>query len=295
MKRYPRRFHSYERARTAIRDVCSKANSGHLKVPKPVENPLPPIPESKAKPWDPFLIEEPCTALVISDLHFPYHDTGAITTTLEYADPLNPTLVLINGDLADNHSLSKFEGNPENKDFAAEVAAQRQFLAHLRARYPKARIVLKMGNHDEWYWRYLWRKAPELLGCDFMGYDKVIEADKHGVEIVSDQRIIMLGKLPVLHGHEWRGGISTPVNPARGAFLKAIDCVLQGHLHRASEHSETTLLGRLITTWSTGCLCHMHPEYARINRWSQGFAVVHVAQGGDFRVDNRRILHGKVL
>jgi hypothetical protein len=41
--------------------------------------------------------------------------------------------------------------------------------------------------------------------------------------------------------------------------------------------------------WSTGCLCDLTPEYARVNRWNWGFATVTVDTAGSFDVDNYRI------
>jgi hypothetical protein len=123
----------------------------------------------------------------------------------------------------------------------------------------------------------------------------MIHADKHGIQLIGEKRIVMLGKLPVLHGHELPKGLATPVNPARGAFLRAIDCLMIGHQHRTSEHTETTLTGKMITCWSTGCLSHLHPDYAPINRWNHGAATVTVDDEGNFTVDNFRLLKGQRL
>jgi hypothetical protein len=46
--------------------------------------------------------------------------------------------------------------------------------------------------------------------------------------------------------------------------------------------------------WSTGCLCDLTPEYARINRWNHGAAIVTVFDDGEYEVHNFRIAHGKV-
>jgi predicted phosphodiesterase len=299
-QRHPARFRDYEAARWAVRSVIpgnmkSKKTLRSETLRRPLEGiTLPPLPESKAKPWVRFEIG-PGKILVLSDIHVPFHDPTALEAALAHGDKVKPDVVLLNGDAVDFHSISRFLCNPEERDLAGELAAIRGLLGHLRARFKRARIVYKLGNHEERWWAYLWGKAPELLGCSFATFEALIEAEKYGVEVVQDGRIIMAGKLPILHGHEWRGGISTPVNPARGAFLKAIACVMQGHLHRSSEHSETDLDDRLISTWSTGCLCDLKPAYARINRWNHGFATIDVDRSGAFEVSNKRILKGDVL
>jgi hypothetical protein len=299
-KRHPARFKDIEAARWCVRSVSpgslSKRKMHKANVSRrPVsEVTRPPLPESRATPWVPFTLPAG-RVLVLSDIHVPFHDPAALEAALAHGEASKPSCVLLNGDAVDFHSISRFICNPEERDLAAEIDAIRGLLAHIRARFPGSRIVYKLGNHEERWWHYLWGKAPELMGCSFATFESLIEAEKHGVEVVQDGRIIMAGKLPILHGHEWRGGISTPVNPARGAFLKAIACVMQGHLHRSSEHSETTLEDKLISTWSTGCLCDLKPAYARINRWNHGFAVIDVDRAGAFQVKNMRILKGVVL
>lgn len=299
-KRHRGRFKDVEAVRWYLRAVAPGSMPGRgLRKSGTQRRPVqevshPPIPETRAKPWLPFHLPAG-RILVLSDIHVPFHDPAALEAALAHGDKVKPDCVFLNGDAVDFHSISRFLCNPEERDLAAEIEAIRGLLAHIRARFKKARIVYKLGNHEERWWHYLWGKAPELMGCSFSSFEALIEADKHGVEVVDDGRIVMAGKLPILHGHEWRGGISTPVNPARGAFLKAISCVMQGHLHRSSEHSETTLEDKLISTWSTGCLCDLRPAYARINRWNHGFAVIDAASDGSFQVHNKRILKGAVL
>ena len=255
---HPVTFKDSEQARQTLRKVSGTAwakSSGAIQEPSYVRKPagknvLPPIPASKAKPWIPFILPGK-RVMVLSDIHLPFHSESAVQAALDHGDQFQPDTILINGDAVDFHAISRFVTNPDERDLAGELEAIRVFLAHVRARFPKARIIYKLGNHEERWWNFLWTRAPELMGVDLLTFDRAIDSERHRIDIVSDGRIIMAGKLPILHGHEWRAGISTPVNPARGAFLKAIDCALQGHLHRSSEHSESTLLGKLITCWST--------------------------------------------
>lgn len=265
-------------------------------IPKKVSVPVPappPIPPSMVKPWVPYELTGK-RILVLSDIHAPYHDCASLNAALDYGDTYNPDVVLLNGDVCDFYTISRYETNPEMRDLAGEVKAVRDLLGHIRARFPKARLIFKLGNHDERWWSYLWRKAPELLGLELADFGELVHARQHRVEIVGEQRIIQCGHLSILHGHELPKGMTNPVNPARGVFLRAVDIALIGHQHRSSEHTETTMMGRTITCWSTGCLCDLHPEYARINRWNHGFATVDMT-GNDFRVNNMRIRNGKIL
>ena len=87
----------------------------------------------------------------------------------------------------------------------------------------------------------------------------------------------------------------SPVNIARGLFLKAKVSAMQGHNHQTSEHTETDMNGRITTTWSVGCLSELHPMYMPLNKWNHGFAFVEVQPDGDFQVQNKRIHKGEVL
>jgi predicted phosphodiesterase len=298
-KRHPLLFKDVDYARAAIRRATGSSADGSrvvedYKKHSPGQESPPPLPRSKAKSWLPVSIEGR-KALVLSDIHLPFHSLSALNGALRVGDEFAPDVILLNGDIIDFSAISKYETDPTKRDLAGELRALQTFLEHVRTRYRKARIVYKLGNHEERWWPYMWRKCPEFLGIEAVSFPALSGADNLGIEIVQEKRIVMLGKLPVLHGHELPRGLATPVNPARGAFLKALETVMVAHEHRTSEHPETTLLGRTITTWSTGCLSELHPQFRPINRWNHGAATVEIARNGDFSVRNFKIKNGRVL
>lgn len=233
--------------------------------------------------------------LILTDVHIPYHDLEALEVALAVADEASITTILLGGDFADFFSISRFMTAPDSRDLVAEMKAVDQALAHIRKRFPKARIVWKLGNHEERLAHYLWQKAPELYGMACVTIEAITNCEKHRVEIVDNRRAVRLGKLTFLHGHELEQGAASPVNPARGVFLRALDSYCIGHRHRTSEHTEKTANDRFITCWSIGCLCDLSPQYAVVNKWNHGFAIIEVTQGGAFRFHNRRIHRGQVL
>jgi len=103
-----------------------------------------------------------------------------------------------------------------------------------------------------------------------------------------------IGELYGIHGHEYIGGISAPVNPARGLFLRGKVSCFQGHNHQTSEHTEPTMSGKMITTWSIGCLSELHPAYMPLNKWNHGFAIIDT-DGRNYEFRNKRIYKGEVL
>lgn len=239
-----------------------------------------------------FEIPGPARVLILPDVHVPYQDNEALELALAYGKKWKPTHVLLNGDFLDCYAASSFVTNPKERDMAGELRAANEALEHLREQFGKrVPIIWKLGNHEERWDRYLMTRAPEMFGL----LTTTLAAQfPDWVRFVPGKTRVMLGKLLLLHGHEYRFSISNPVSPARGIALRTKVSAMCSHFHQRSEHSTRDGHGRLLTTWSTGCLCHLQPDYLPMNEWSHGFATVEVSKDGAFNVDNLKILHGKV-
>jgi hypothetical protein len=202
--------------------------------------------------------------------------------------------VILNGDIVDCFAQSRFERDPREVNWKREKDTTNQFLRHVRGRFPGARIKFKDGNHEERYDRWMALKAPELLGIQEFTLPAALGFDALGIEHVDRMRHVKIGRLNVVHGHEWGGRGGGGVNPARWLYLRAQATALCGHFHRTSNHTETDMDGAPTATWSAGCLCGLTPKWLRYNKWNQGFAYIE-SDGYDFRVENLRIIEGKVF
>lgn len=294
-------FPNVDAARSALRYIRQTAGSKRkahrvhatgINIPKkePVYNPFV-IPESDNVEWLPFELKAK-KILILSDIHFPYHDKQALELALEYGLKIGCDSLLINGDLMDFYGLSRFDKDPRKRGWWSELEMSRNFLKSCSQHF---NTFFKLGNHDERWEKYMFVKAPELLDVPDFKLEILLKAGENKIKVIDDKKIIHAGHLNILHGHEFLGATSQAVNPARGLFMKTNESCLIGHLHKSSEHVETTLNSKLVTTWSTGCLCDMHPEYARINRWNLGFAVVEIDTDRSYRLQNKRIYQGKIL
>jgi predicted phosphodiesterase len=255
---------------------------------------LPSMPPSKAEPWEPHDLGIVGKVGVLSDIHIPYHDETALAAAVSHLQAKKIDGLLLNGDFADFYSISRHEKNPKHRNFKRELEDVRQFLAWIRGTFPNIPIVAKTGNHEERFEKWLFAHAPEISDDPIMGLDNWLGLAPLGITLVQDKRIIMAGGLPILHGHEKGNGISSPVNQARGAFLRLHHTALEGHGHRTSTHSEPDMFGSETVCFSTGCLCDLRPAYAVLNKWNHGGAIVTVHEGGEFDVENFRIANGKV-
>lgn len=250
-----------------------------------------PFPES----FEPFTVDNSGQWLVISDIHIPYHDRTTLELALKEAKRRRVVGVILNGDILDCHELSDHDKDPRAPRYVEELQTGKQFLGWLRKQLPNARIIYKQGNHEDRLERYLIRKAPVFFGLEAVTTPALLGLNQHGIEWVADKRIIMLGKLNVIHGHEYRGGVSSPVNPARGLYLKARSVAMAGHHHQTSEHHAKDIRGRAEAAWSLGCACYLQPAYMRFNGWNHGFAFTDLYEDGDFSVENKRVLNGKIV
>jgi len=302
---HPLIFSNVEQARDVVRYY--RGAHGKLHRKKVSDEHIRSIEEGMALKYNPFGLPEAVTddwfpvnlpfakgrGLVIADLHIPYHDVESITLSIQWAKKNGYTdFILLDGDINDHYTISRFEKDPRKRSFKQELDDTNKLFDALEKAFPKAHIVVKYGNHDHRLERFLRVRAPELLDMQDFIKDEYLKLKERGVISIPHDVPIKIGKLSILHGHELQN-MSTVVNPARGAYLKALECVLLAHSHRTSQHAETSLSGRLDTSWSIGCLCQLHPEYARINKWNRGFAGLEFDEG-DFQIDNKRIVKGEV-
>jgi len=248
------------------------------------------MPRAMTEAWTPHVLKVTGPVGILSDVHVPYHSEVAVAAAVGHLKTQRLAALLLNGDIADFYAISRYMKDPKRRDFKAELEAVRSFLQWLRHEFPGIPIVLKCGNHEERWQHWLFQHAAEISDDPRMSLTAWLDLKENDIELVEDQRPVMLGKLPVLHGHELPKGMAAPVNVARGAFLRTLSTCLVGHSHRTSNHAESNMWHHETACWSTGCLCDLRPDYQKFNRWNHGFAMVTVHDGGAFDVQNYRVM-----
>lgn len=300
---HPTVFKNVEDARTKLRyrrgqtgETSRKATGHKAEDLKFDYNPFK-LPKSYAKDRKPFrLPASDDNILFISDLHVPYHNIEALTAAIKYGLKQKINTIFINGDLIDFHQISRFEKDIYKRSVKQEFDAARAILAQLRAIFPKAPIYWLKGNHDIRWEMFLKAKAPEIFDDEYFWLEERLGLNALNVKILDDKTLVKIGKLSVTHGHHVMKGFFAPVNSARGVYMKAKQSTIIGHVHKVSEHTETDMDGKIITTWSTGCLCELKPDYSPlVSNYAHGFAHITREPNGDYTVINKRILSGKIL
>ena len=253
------------------------------------------IPSSDETIYNPFVFSGHKRIGILSDIHVPYHSIDSLTNAITYLKKQKIDGLLLNGDTIDCHRLSRFTKDPKKRNFKLELDTFKS-LFDVFEKQLKCKIYFKIGNHEERYEKFLQEKANELIGVEEFEFENIIKARARGIEIIGDKRIMKMNSLNGIHGHEYIGGISAPVNIARGLYLKGKVSAFQGHNHASSSHSECDMNGKVVTTYSIACLCELHPNYMPLNKWQHGFAEVDLdSNGNDYEFRNHQIIKGKVF
>jgi hypothetical protein len=242
--------------------------------------------------WEPYSIKGE-KALRLCDAHVPYHDKEAIETALAWGLRERVDTIIID-DWIDFFAVSFWEKDPNMRNLSNEIETSKQILGVIRDMFPDAEIIWNKGNHEARYDRYMRVKAPELLGVKNFSFEKITGAEEFKIKIIPDKMFCQMGKLNIIHGHEFGRTVFSPVNPARGLFLRAKTHCIAGHWHRTSSHTEKTLTDDVIGCWSVGALCDLRPDYAPINNWNHGAAIIYRSGTKSFQVVNKTIIDGEL-
>lgn len=236
-------------------------------------------------PSKPYEVKNTRNMLVISDLHIPFHSKKAIEKSLEFRDEVDTILIL--GDALDFYSLSSFAKIPDKYLLVEELKLCKSFIAYLKEKFPKARIIFYEGNHEQRFDRYIILNAPALFGIESMNLENFLGLKSQGVEFVRNGVIIKAGELYFIHGNE--AGIKGGINISRTMLLRAYDNIIFGNFHKTQISSGKSIAGKEFASFAIGCLCQLKPNYMPVNEWNWGFAFVEFYKK-EFEVYNKRIL-----
>jgi predicted phosphodiesterase len=226
--------------------------------------------------------------LVIPDTHAPLQDKRAVDCVMNYALDYKPDTIVHLGDVGEYSSVSHWlqdkRGKLEGLRTADEIAAAVELLGRFRKQFPKAELIVTMGNHDDWLNIYT-DVHPEMK--------KTVDIERDyrnaGWRVIEINKPFQIGKLLLFHG------MFTNEHHAKSTVHAFSKSCLYGHTHTAQLHIESFYDGEK-SAQSIGCLCNKNPDFLknRPNRWIHGFATVDVdVANGDFFTDFIKIVRGR--
>ena len=292
---HPDIFKDVENARGIIRTVTGANGTKKYKPNEQLTRDFAlleqPIVECEIKPY--VVGTQYKKALIINDIHSRFYDRKATEVAINNAAKNGCTIVIINGDLLDFYQFSRFDKNPNiMRYFYSEREWVQDFLLLLQNTFGK--VVYKKGNHDIRRELLQQRKAadiPEIQGLENIA--DYVFFDNSTVDVVEDYNVVEFGRLNIIHGHEYQGGGG--IHVAYNRMNKAMDNVISGHSHVTQNSVKKSLSGKFYGSWTVGCLCSLSPRYCVQNNWNNGFAIIERDENGNFEVQNKMIVGGKIF
>lgn len=225
--------------------------------------------------------------IIGSDIHIPFQDDKAVRAFCAYCKDIQPTAIVLNGDVLDFYKLSRFVKG-EGRNPYEEIKYCQALLADLKEMCPDSDIYYVIGNHETRLQTYVLNNAPHLASL-VEDVFTIIKTEDIGVKgcaevIINDNFVCTHGKLL---GN--KAGLSA-IKEIEKHYMSGAS----GHTHRLAKFL-TRKARRKFVWMETGCLCDLNPEYVQDPDWQQGFAVVQFEKGKLKRAEVIEIENGEVL
>jgi len=234
--------------------------------------------------------------IVTGDYHAQYLNLKAFNKMLKFTKQYKPDVFVINGDLVDAFSISKFEKNPKRKTtLYNEVIIVINILDKIRNCVgKKCKIYWTKGNHLDRLSRYL-NTHSELLDFPFFDIETLFKLKKFNVVFVNalndyDKNNkglghLILGDMLIMHGDGRLNGAKTSINSGASCLKtckKFFTNVCMNHVHRLAlvyHHSPY----KNLVCMECGCLCDINGGM----EWTQGF--------GTFEFSGKKSFNHRVI
>lgn len=227
--------------------------------------------------------------VILGDTHGVFVDQPVWAAVLDFIRDFQPHQVNCLGDVCDFYGISRFDKDPNRQvrlqneiDFTREV-----ILWELRRAAPGARILWRLGNHEERLEKYIRTRAPEFASLRVLDLASLFGTDELDIEVVDDD--IKVGHIELTHGHMVRkhsGFTAKAMLDEYGAS------VIHNHTHRLGAVYKTDRSGPHVA-FENGCLCRMDPEYINgIPNWQHGFSVGWLLPSAQFHFEQIAVVDG---
>jgi len=223
--------------------------------------------------------------VVLSDFHYPFADPRAEAIALQVIEATRPMQVILNGDVFDLFSLSRFDKDRRAGKYATladEMAPAHRFLRQLGEIVSgfDGEIVVLAGNHEDRWMKYLNKNVPELAehpdAEKLWDFRQWFYPDARVCPLTFADEVAVAGRLRVTHGERVRGQPGQSVR----AMCEALGSdVWMGHTHRLGlwPHRIPGFDGGPDTIRKGvegGCMA-VQMDYARLADWHPGFGIIH--------------------
>lgn len=207
------------------------------------------------------------TCLVAGDVHVPHARAESVRQFLRTIKSRRPQALVVNGDLLDEATFSRFVRVPTAKGIMEELRLARAFLKEVRDAAPQADIAFVYGNHDLRLEKRLCERLPEAWGLisldDQLGLSDMGMLPVHDIERDNafEWHDALIGHFSACRRDSGATGMSLLRDLGRN--------VVQNHVHRLGLVYKT-LQDRTLWAAEAGCLCDLKPTYRYSADWQAG-------------------------
>ena len=99
--------------------------------------------------------------IIGSDIHIPFQDNKAVEAFKSYCKEIQPSAIVLNGDVLDFYKLSRFVKG-EGRNPYEEISECQELLKGLKEACPNSDIYYVIGNHETRLETYVLNNAPHL-------------------------------------------------------------------------------------------------------------------------------------
>jgi UDP-2,3-diacylglucosamine pyrophosphatase LpxH len=212
-------------------------------------------------------------AVVIGDLHLPFHNKKKLDECLYFIKQTQPEHVIQIGDALDMLLFSshdrKFQGiYPSGAQEIAEGAEELRLLWKMVKKFsPKSKCFQLIGNHEDRVHKRIMEKLPEIRHV----YDPKGLWTIEGVKTIYDPRESL-----VIEGIHFIHGYRTKLGDHCKYILRSVVC---GHSHRGGVFYHPLHDGKMIYELNVGHLLDIESVATnympqRYINWTHGFGVI---------------------
>lgn len=225
--------------------------------------------------------------IIGSDAHIPFQDNKAVEAFCNYCKEIQPSAIILNGDILDFYKLSRFIKG-EGRNPYEEISACRDLLKRIKTDCPNSKIYYVIGNHETRLETYVLNNAPHLASL-VEDVFTIIKTNEIGV--IGCSEVLINDIFVCTHGKMLgsKAGLSA-IKEIEKHYMSGAS----GHTHRLAKFI-TRKAGRKFVWLETGCLCDLNPEYVQDPDWMQGFAAVEFNNGKVKRAEVIEIENGEIL
>jgi hypothetical protein len=212
------------------------------------------------------------TILIGSDAHiWPGPASTSLRAFKKFCSDLSPDFVVMNGDVLDFATISRWPGNWEDRPTVQqEIEAAQDQLHEIASAVPrKCRQIWTLGNHDARLEAKIAGTLPELVKLKGVHLKDWFPGWEPCWAVWINDIVIK---------HRWKAGVHATYNNLRGGKH-----MVTGHLHSLQVRPFTNYAGTLYGV-DSGCMINpFSPQflYAEDNPrdWRQGFVVLTIRDG----------------